>query len=170
MKNFILILFLVLPALIKAQSTIYVSSNYLKKDVPILVQEPDDLKPSRKYPIVIMLHGYSEDYTQWDRIANLKELANNFQMILICPEGYQNFYINSPLINNYQYEDFFFKELATFIFDEYSVDKNNIFITGLSMGGYGALHLDLKKPEFFNTAASSSGALELDYESFRKVS
>ncbi len=117
-----------------------------------------------------MLHGYSQNYEQWSKTTDLKKLANNYQMILACPEGFVSFYINSPNLKNSQYEDFFFQELMPEIKKNFSIDSNNIFITGLSMGGYGALHLFVKNSDFFNTAASTSGGLEFDYENLKKNS
>lgn len=67
-------------------------------------------------------------------------------------------------------ESFFFNELAPKVQQSIAVDKKNIFISGLSMGGYGALHLFLRKSDYFNTAASTSGALEIDAARFRQTS
>ncbi|MDP2541702.1 esterase [Tenacibaculum discolor] len=171
MRN--IVLFTLLTALIQpviSQEIIYINSNYLNKEIPILIQKPENFQPLKSYPLVFMLHGYSENFKQWSKTTDLKRLATDNQMILVCPEGYVNFYLNSPKLKNFQYEDFFFQELVPRIQKKYIIDRKNIFITGLSMGGYGALSLFIKHPNFFNTAASTSGTLEFDYNNFKKVS
>lgn len=156
--------------LLVAQEILSIKSGYLKRKTPVLVQTPDDYEPSKRYPLVFMLHGYSENFSQWSEVTDLKELANHYQMILVCPEGFVSYYLNSPKLKDSQYEDFFFRELVPKIEKNYSIDHGNVFITGLSMGGYGALSLFIKHPDYFNTAASTSGALEFDADKFREVS
>ena len=152
-----------------SQEIIKINSEYINNETLILVQKPSDYSPSKKYAIVYMLHGYSEDYTQWSKTTDLQKLADDYNMILVCPEGYTTYYLNGT-DGRPQFESFFFSELVPFIHKEYNVDSRNIFITGLSMGGYGALSLFIKHQDYFNTAASTSGALEIEYENFKKVS
>lgn len=171
MKNLILAtLLMVICQTVLGQETFQINSNYLNKKTPFIVQKPDNYQPSKKYPLVFMLHGYSENYEQWSKTTDLKKLANDYQMILVCPEGFVSYYLNSPKLKKSHYEDYFFKELVPEIKKNYNIDSTNIFITGLSMGGYGALSLFIKNSDFFNTAASTSGALELDYDNFKKIS
>ena len=171
MKNiFLSTIAMMLVSSFWAQETLTINSTYIEHRVPVIVQKPNNYQASKTYPLVFMLHGYSENYEQWNKTTDLKKLATNYQMILVCPEGYVNYYLNSPKLENFQYEDFFFKELVPKIKKRYSIAENNIFITGLSMGGYGALSLFIKHPDFFNTAASTSGALEFEYENFKEIS
>ncbi len=152
------------------QEIFQIHSKYLNKKIPLIIEKPDDYQASKKYPLVFMLHGYSQDYTQWSKITDLRKLANNYQMILACPEGFVSFYLNSPKLKELQYEDFFFQELVPEIKKNFSIDSDNIFITGLSMGGYGALSLFINNSDFFNTAASTSGGLEFNYDKYKKIS
>ncbi len=171
MKNLILATLLTLICqTIFGQEIFRINSNHLNEKTPFIVQKPDNYRPSKKYPLVFMLHGYSENYEQWSKTTDLRKLANDYQMILVCPEGFVSYYLNSPKLKKSQYEDFFFQELMPEIEKKWNIDSNNIFITGLSMGGYGALRLFIKNSDFFNTAASTSGALELDYDNFKKIS
>ncbi|WP_020529042.1 alpha/beta hydrolase [Flexithrix dorotheae] len=171
MKKIVLVpLIIVLTQSLFAQEIFRVSSENLERKVPILVQKPNNYQTSKNYPLVFMLHGYSENYKQWNKTTNLKKLATDHQMILVCPEGFAYYYLNSPNVENLQYEDFFFKELFPKILKKYNIDEKNIFITGLSMGGYGALSFFIKHSSLFNTAASTSGALELEYNNFKKIS
>ncbi len=172
MKNLIFatLLTLLTCQTVVGQETFQINSKYLNKKAPFIVQKPDNYQSSKKYPLVFMLHGYSENYEQWRKTTDLKKLADNYQMILVCPEGFVSFYLNSPKMKKLQYEDFFFQELVPEIKKNLSIDSDNIFITGLSMGGYGALSLFVKNSDFFNTAASTSGGLEFDYDNLKKIS
>ncbi len=172
MKNVIFVTLLTLLACqtVFGQETFQINSKYLNKKTAFIIQKPNNYQSSKKYPLVFMLHGYSANYEQWSETTNLKKLADDYQMILVCPEGFVSFYLNSPKLKDLQYEDFFFKELVPKIKNNLSIDSDNIFITGLSMGGYGALSLFIKNSDFFNTAASTSGGLEFDYENFREIS
>ncbi|MAX81450.1 MAG: esterase [Crocinitomicaceae bacterium] len=167
---FVLALFCSCNTFLHAQETLYITSKHISSTLPVLVQLPSDYAPQKHYPLVIMLHGYSENYQQWSNTTNLQQLANSYQMILVCPEGYVSYYLNSPQLKHQQYERFFFDELVPFLERHYSIDAKNRFITGLSMGGYGALSLFIQHSSFFNTAAASSGALEFDYENYRNIS
>ncbi len=152
------------------QDVFEIDSKYLNRKTPFIVQKPQNYKSSKTYPLVFMLHGYSENYEQWSQTTNLKKLANDNQMILVCPDGFVSFYLNSPQLKTSQYEDFFFQELVPKIKKNLNIDSNNIFITGLSMGGYGALRLYIKNSDFFNTAASTSACSKLDFNNLKKIS
>ncbi|MDD6210194.1 MAG: alpha/beta hydrolase-fold protein, partial [Bacteroidales bacterium] len=79
-------------------------------------------------------------------------------------DGFKDcWYVNAPNENEKQFESFFFEELFPAIEKRYSVDRNNRFITGISMGGHGAMWLFLQHPDLFRSAGSCSGVLELRY-------
>jgi putative tributyrin esterase len=129
-----------------------------------------EAQSGKSYPTVYLLHGWSGSYHQWDDIMGCQKYADRYGFILICPDGlYNSWYINSPAIQESQYSDFFFLDLVPRIEKLFRVDKRNIFITGLSMGGHGALYLFSQKPMIFKAAGSLSGAVDLnacytDYE------
>jgi len=60
-----------------------------------------------------------------------------------------------------QFETFFFDELFPDIKSKYKIDASNVFISGLSMGGHGALYLFMKRNELFKSAGSTSGGIKL---------
>ena len=146
-----------------AQEKWVLESQHLNKKDTVLIYTPSSYLPEKKYPLVYLLHGYSENYSQWGKINNLKKLADDFNMIFVCPDGFQSWYINSPYDAGSQMEDFFFNELVPKIHKSFNIDSKNIFITGLSMGGYGALRYFLLHQDYFNSAGSMSGALEIDF-------
>lgn len=153
-----------------SQDKLTLKSIYYKNELPALIFKPSGYNAEQKYPLVYLLHGYSEHYTQWSRTIDCQNIADKYNMILVCPEGFTSYYIDSPYDINLKYESFFFNELVPKIHKEFSVDENNIFITGLSMGGYGALRYFILHHQYFNTAGSTSGAIDINYSLFRDVS
>jgi S-formylglutathione hydrolase FrmB len=127
-----------------------------------VVFKPDNYTESDKYPLLFMLHGHAADYKQWSEIVDLKFFANKYNFIIVCPDGnYDSWYVDSPIDSAVKFESYFFNKLVPEIFKSYGVDKRNIFITGLSMGGHGAINLFFNHPKFFNSAGSTSGILDL---------
>lgn len=127
-----------------------------------LIFKPESYDSDKKYPLVFMLHGHGGDYTQWSDIANLQQYADKYNFIIACPDGnYDSWYVDSPMLKESQFESYFFNDLVPEIFSKYSIDSNNVFITGLSMGGHGAINLFLNHPQFFKSAGSTSGILNL---------
>lgn len=123
---------------------------------------------TKKYPLLFMLHGWSGNYKQWKSITNLQEYADKYDFIIVCPDGlYDSWYINSPQIPQQQYATFFFEELHPYLLQKYRIDTQNIFITGLSMGGYGAFSLFLQKPAIFKGVAATSALFDLSLFSKR---
>jgi S-formylglutathione hydrolase FrmB len=146
-----------------SQDTLFINADYIPNTDTALVFVPSNYNPADTYPLLFMLHGYSGNYGQWNDIANLDSVAKKDGFIIVCPDGfYDSWYINSPMRKNSQYEKFFFENLVPQVFNKYNIDKKNIFITGLSMGGHGAINLFLHHPDFFKSAGSTSGILDLN--------
>lgn len=145
-----------------AQDTVLFDSKLIPWRDTVLVYLPENYSSDNKYPAVFMLHGWTGNYSAWGIIANLHFYAAAYNMIIITPNGfYDSWYVNSPLLPNYQYETYFFEILYPSILKKYSIDSNNVFITGLSMGGHGAMTLFLKRPDLFKAAGSTSGILDI---------
>lgn len=155
---------------IYAQQQWILKSEYLSNPDTVLIFKPKTYDENTKYPLVYLLHGYSENYKQWSQTTDLQKLSDEYGFIIVTPEGFTSYYINSPINKDSQYEDFFFKDLVPKVHQSFNIDDKNIFISGLSMGGYGALRYFILHHEYFNTAGSTSGALEIDYPNFKKVS
>ena len=154
----------------QAQEKWVLKSAYLANPDTVLVFKPKTYNQTAKYPLVYLLHGYSENYKQWSQTTDLQKVADQYGFIIVTPDGFTSYYINSPINKGSRYEDFFFKKLVPKVNESFSIDEKNIFISGLSMGGYGALRYFILHPDYFNTAGSTSGALEIDYSKFQKVS
>jgi putative tributyrin esterase len=145
-----------------AQDQIIYQSKNLPKADTTWVFKPKKYKKMDKLPVIFLLHGYSGNYKQWNNIMDAQKYADKFGFIIVCPDGlFSSWYLNSPAKANWQYEDFFVDELYSDIKKKYKTDEKNIFISGLSMGGHGALYLFIKHPDLFAGAGSTSGGVKL---------
>lgn len=168
--KYLLVLVVLSGSSVSAQDTLTIySKKNLKQTDSILVFTPLNVDKTKTYPLIYLLHGHSANFKSWSKLANLQALANQYQFIVVCPDGLKkSWYLNSPNKDSLQYEDFFIKELIPKINETYPVDSRNTFITGASMGGFGAMHFITKYPKLFGGAGSTSGVLNLRYSAFRK--
>ncbi|MFT3935558.1 MAG: alpha/beta hydrolase-fold protein [Chitinophagaceae bacterium] len=145
-----------------------VKSVILNRAVKYTVYLPADYdKSERSYPVVYLLHGYTDDHTGWLQFGEVNRYADQAiangtipPMIIVMPNGDSSFYINS-YDGKEKYEDFFVKEFMPSIEKTYRIkaEKEYRGVAGLSMGGYGTLIYSLKYPELFAAAAPLSGAV-----------
>jgi len=145
------------------------SENLTRRDT-VLIFKPADYDVKKEYPLAYLLHGYSENYRQWAGIIDCQKIADQYQMILVLPDGFVSWYVNSPYQKGSRMEDFFFKELVPKVHAAFKIDRRNIFITGLSMGGYGALRYFIKHQDYFNAAGSTSGGVIVDAHILQQAS
>lgn len=153
-----------------AQEKWVMHSVYLENPDTVLVFKPQHYRKDKSYPLVYLLHGYSENYKQWHQTTDLQKLADQYDFIIVTPDGFTTYYINSPLQTGIQFETFFFSELVPKVHANFKIDEKNVFISGLSMGGYGALRYFILHNSYFSSAGAMSGALEVDAAIFRAAS
>jgi putative tributyrin esterase len=147
---------------VEAQEMVIIDSPNLHTRDTVLMVIPNKAPTDGTFPILFMLHGFGGSYRDYWNMLPLQELANRYGWIIACPDALKNtFYLNDPKPGGKQYETFFFDELMPNLFQRFPVDKNRVLITGISMGGHGALWLFLKRPERFFSAGSVSGVLQL---------
>lgn len=117
----------------------------------------------RLYPVLYVLHGYSDNYSSWIRKSILEFVAREYDVIVVMPEVNNSFYANQ---NGPQYYDYLTKELPVRIaqFFPASSKREDTFIMGNSMGGYGAFMLAINNPQQYAAAVSFSGILGLDLD------
>ncbi len=115
----------------------------------------------KKYRVLYLLHGITDDYTCWSRHTNIERYAERENILVVMPSVSNSFYCNMK--HGLKYYDFIVEELPRFIqmIFPVSTKKEDTFIAGLSMGGYGALKIALKNPHRFAAVASLSGALDI---------
>lgn len=162
MKLSLIASFLLISCTLLAQDKLIYQSKNLPKPDTTWVFKPKNYNETQKLPVIFLLHGYSGNYKQWNSIMDAQKYADEYGFIIVCPDGlFDSWYLNSPAKKDWQYESFFFDELYPDIKSKYKVDNRYIFISGLSMGGHGALYLFIKKPELFTSAGSTSGGVML---------
>lgn len=161
MLRIILIIFICIKTLLSQNIKLHIiQSENLGNNDTVLVVTPEK-KGSEPPALVFLLHGYSGNYNQWNKTLSLQTLANKFNCLIVCPDGlYDSWYLNHPK-GDYSYEKFFFEELIPFIDSIYSYDQRYRFISGLSMGGFGAVSLIINHPDYFLAGGSTSGVLDL---------
>lgn len=111
--------------------------------------------------VLYLLHGLSDDYSIWLRRSAIERYAAQYNLAVIMPEVGRSFYSNE--VHGNRYWDFISQELPETVahFFKVSPKREDTFVAGLSMGGYGALKLGLSFPERFAAAACFSGALDV---------
>lgn len=116
---------------------------------------------TRRYPVLYLLHGYTDHYPAWVSYTRLTDYARGYDEIIVMPEGDNGFYTNNSADRNLAWEDFIILDLIPYIDGHYRTvaSRQGRAIAGLSMGGYGAMKLGLKYPQMFSAAASLSGAI-----------
>ena len=144
-----------------------IQSAILSRRVDYCVDFPADYtSSSKRYPVLFFLHGLFENEQSWierggkEILDGLREKGMVGDFLVVLPDGGKTFYINS-FDGHERYEDFFIQELVPEVDRKYRTvpDRGARGISGSSMGGYGALHLSMRHPDVFGSAAAQSAAL-----------
>jgi S-formylglutathione hydrolase FrmB len=172
MKNLFLFL-LLFPSILVAQGrvdTVAVYSPSMKKTLKAAIAFPSGYeKGESRYPVVYLLHGGSGAFSDWHQKVTEKgivnQLAEEHKVLIVTPGvGPASYYYDSPLLDSVRYETYMIQELIPFIDKNYRTlaQKESRAITGLSMGGHGAITLAAKHPTLFIAAGSMSGVMNID--------
>lgn len=154
----------------KAQTTIVVESEWLHCNDTVLVYSPACKDKAKELPTVFLLHGWSGCYRDWSEHMDIQALADETGFRIICPDGfYDSWYVNNADPAKMQWRSFFWEEFWPLMQKRYSLLPDRTFITGLSMGGHGAMNIFLDHPERFRGAGSMSGVLDLKYSGGSKT-
>jgi S-formylglutathione hydrolase FrmB len=162
-----------LPLAARAQSRTdcnVVQSRILKQAVHYCVQLPPDYDANaakqRRYPVLYFLHGLGQNEQTlfstggWSLIEDLRRQHKIIDFLIVAPEGGRNFYINS-VDDSFRYSDFFLQEFIPHIQSRFRIrpGRQSRAITGVSMGGYGALRFAFAHPDLFSAVSAQSAAL-----------
>lgn len=135
----------------------------------VLLPASYDSAKAQRYPVLYFLHGLGEsekslfDTGGWTLIDDLQEELKIGEFLIVAPEGKSRFYINSA-DGKFRYSDFFVREFMPRIETQYRVRRKRAYrgITGVSMGGYGALRFAFAYPQLFGSVSAQSAALIRD--------
>ena len=138
----------------------------MNKDVQVVVVTPDAAlgKKAVVCPAIYLLHGYGGNAKTWIGIKpNLPQIADEKGIIFVCPDGKNSWYWDSSLNPSYRYETFISSELVKYIDEHYKTiaDRKGRAITGLSMGGHGAMWNAIRHKDTFGASGSTSGGMDI---------
>lgn len=150
--------------------TLDIPSAAMNKHYRAAVVLPDSYAKSKAaFPVLYLLHGGGGQFSDWlkqtpDKML-LHKLADQYNLIIVTPEGEKlGGYLDSPIQEDNKFETYITQEVLTKIDHSYRTipNRNGRVITGLSMGGHGALYLATRHPDLYCAAGSMSGALDLN--------
>ena len=133
-------------------------------DVSIILPDPPGsahVSPGQAYQTLYLLHGTYGDHSDWWRKTALERYAQEACLAVVMPSCGNAFY--QDMVHGPKYKTFLLEELPAYLRSilPLSPRREDNFIAGLSMGGYGAMHLALSKPGQYAAAASLSGVILL---------
>lgn len=108
-----------------------------------------------------LLHGLGADAGEWARLSKIEYYAKKYNFIVVMPEVHRSFYTDA--VSGPRYFTYVCEELPALCekWLRLPAGRENTFVAGESMGGYGAVKCALRVPERFGAAATLSGALDL---------
>ncbi len=153
------------------KESLKLESKILGKQTEYSVYLPEDYETSqRSYPVLYLLHGFTDDETGWVQFGEVKAIADreseNIEvtpMIIIMPDAGLSWYVNNH-DGSLLYEDYFIKELMPHVENKFRIRSEKQFraLSGLSMGGYGTMLYATKYPDLFASAAPLSAGVSTD--------
>jgi len=119
-------------------------------------------KRAPKYRTLYLLHGYSDDHTAWQRWTSIERYVEGLNLAVVMPAVHLSFY--ADMAYGGKYWQFISEEVPAVVHDMFPLSsrREDNFVAGLSMGGYGAFKLALTHPERYAAAASFSGAVDIN--------
>lgn len=143
-------------------------SYYLGMDMDMMVllpekrQQPPVLSAEKKYPVLYLLHGHSDDCTSYIRKSLIELLVRNQDLVVVMPAAHRSFYTDAE--QGHLYYSYISEELPVHVanFFPVSTRPEDTYIAGISMGGYGAMKLALTHPKRYAGVGCISGAVALE--------
>ncbi|MDD2962027.1 MAG: alpha/beta hydrolase family protein [Muribaculaceae bacterium] len=149
--------------------TVEISSRSMNREIKNLIILPaqyfeEELNKER-FPVVYLLNGYSGNYLSWKIVCpEIEQLATDLEVIFVCPDGQNCWYWDiDDTSKSLKMETYTTQELITYIDNHYRTIASPEMraITGMSMGGHGALWLAMRHPHVFTTCGSMSGVVDI---------
>jgi S-formylglutathione hydrolase FrmB len=146
------------------------NSRILGESVHYCVMLPADYDAAdharQRYPILYFLHGLGDNEQAlfksggWNLVEDLRQQHKIGDFLIVSPEAKASFYINSA-DGKIRYSDFFLQEFIPYIESKYRIrrERGSRAISGISMGGYGALRFAFANPDLFSSVSVQSAAL-----------
>lgn len=151
-----------------------VRSPAMERDIQAVIVLPPEYKdhPDKRYPVLYAFHGMDAPYVCFSEMIPLRKALGDKPMIVACFDADRaSLYIDSPLPQKWNrdpqdastakslFTTFFFEEYIPAIDQLYRTDISRRMLTGFSMGGFGAFHYLLSRPEMFVSTSGMSSFL-----------
>ena len=145
---------------------IQVPSAKMEKKIPATVILPDAYfeRESEKFPVLYLLHGAGGNHGSWNQSTQCAQLVDKYEFIILCPDGGStSWYYDSPIDPAYQYETHVAEECVQYMDQNYRTRANRgaRAISGMSMGGHGAMYLAIRHPDTFGTSICLMGGVDI---------
>lgn len=129
----------------------------------------DAKAPNGKYKCLYLLHGLSDDHTIWLRRTSIERYAAKYGIAVVMPCADKSFYCDMKYGMNFY--TFVARELPSRMCEFFNIssEREDNYIAGLSMGGYGALKIGLRENDYFCACAGFSSAIDMEARRFRDV-
>ena len=123
---------------------------------------PEKRLKDEPLPVLYLLHGYTDNETSWCSQTSLERYVRYKNIAVVMPNAFNSFYTDMAC-GVYNFYTYFICELIPFCRENFNVSprREDNFIAGLSMGGYGAFKIAFLNPKAFCTAASFSGCMDI---------
>ena len=157
------------------QLHIFSNALHMQTEVGVIIPQRDIVgeigidngAKAEKYRTLYLLHGLSDNQTIWHRRTSIERYATQYGICVVMPCGGRSFYMDQQ--NGEAYYQFIAKELPARISEFFNVSdkREDRFIAGNSMGGYGALKIALKESKYFGGGAGLSSVADIRTERFK---
>jgi len=142
-------------------------SPALNREMPYRVILPSNIGPAQRLPVVYLLHGGGSGFRDWSNNSDVARFAEA-GLILVMPEGGSSYYTNAVDPPQDRYEDYVTHDLISDVEQRFPVapGRANRAIVGLSMGGFGAVKIALRRPHQFAFVGGLSSAIDVPRRAF----
>lgn len=169
MKRILLCLLLVIgfvAARAQKVDTVAVYSPSMEKNIKNVIIFPAEYsqQSDRRFPVVYLLHGYGGRYDSWISIkSELPQVASEAGVIIVCPDGQNSWYWDSPVNPKVRFDTYVSRELISYIDKNYRTVASSAgrAVTGFSMGGHGGLWLGFTHQDVFGACGSICGGVDI---------
>ena len=149
---------------------LFSTSLLTNTDVRVVLPTPDEpfysddtpwYRKDKRYQVLYLLHGAHGDCTVWTRNTGIERYAQKYKLMVVSASVTNSCYVD--MVHGGKFFTYMTQELPAFIESTFpaSTRREDTFIAGMSMGGYGAFRLGLAQPERYSCIVSLSGAIDL---------
>lgn len=137
-------------------------SQCLRRNVSFRVIVPNDGDGADAAPMktLMLLHGYNGGYSDWLWNGSIVDLAQAHHLCIVLPNGENSFYLDGEATGR-QYGTYVGDELLRYVRKTFRLSdrREDTYVAGFSMGGFGAIHTASQFPENYGGAVALSSAL-----------